>query len=702
MYPNEPTLSLVTSSPSNQKKPSFNLGDLEVGSSIGVYSDESCDTLIQEEEITAATMQIQFSEELSNDGFYAFYAKQKDKAENSSYCTSDEVSYVLDTIAAIPTLSLVTSSPSNNFTPIFSLGNLEIGGTLSLYSNENCSMTALEMINITEGNMDVELSSSLTNTGNLSFSAKQADGIGNSSLCSMSVDYILSNNCGEQIFSSSDSSEIVSSTSTPLSCSIAFSNNNTPTSGTCQSFPVGACFFEKESGNYERVCVGEARGSCQYSCNNSTWTKTSNDCAQVQTRESATPYIRKISLGAQHSCALLSVETVKCWGAASQGEIGNGTNPSKTSTPIDVSNLNNIRQISTGNGHSCAILNDDINTPDTDETGTVKCWGANFVKQIGNSSTLYRALTPVEVSTLTNIRQLSARTHHTCALLNDDVNTTNINESGTVKCWGYNYKGLFLATGSDNDEDSSTPLEISGATNVHQIATGSFHTCLLLGNDGINDVGKVKCWGYNKYGQLGDGSLTNRYQPVIVSGLSNVRQIVSGKDHTCAILNDDTNTTDINEAGTVKCWGNNESGQLGNGSTTNSSLAVTVSGISNARQIALGEDHTCAILNDDTNTTDINEADTLKCWGNNEFGQLGNNSTDSSSSPVDVSNLSNVREISLGEDHTCAILNDSTVECWGSNAKYQLGVSSAPDTCSSNNCSLIPISNSAFPAESLQ
>lgn len=159
------------------------------------------------------------------------------------------------------------------------------------------------------------------------------------------------------------------------------------------------------------------------------------------------------------------------------------------------------------------------------------------------------------------------------------------------------------------------------------------------------DDGAVRCWGANDFGQLGEGTTMPRATPAIVS-IRNVLSLSAGGAHTCAVLRDRT----------AMCWGRNDDGQLGDGSTTTRLLPVAVSGLSNVEDLAAGQFHTCARLQDQS----------VRCWGRNDAGQVGDGSVGTSRTlHVAVASLAGVKKIAAGLADTCAIVQDGSIRCWG-------------------------------------
>jgi alpha-tubulin suppressor-like RCC1 family protein len=248
------------------------------------------------------------------------------------------------------------------------------------------------------------------------------------------------------------------------------------------------------------------------------------------------------------------------------------------------------------------------------------------------------------------VTQITAGYNHTCALTN----------AGAIQCWGANTNGQLGAESSDRCGDfdcSVTPIAVTGVTGgVSAAAAGFAHTCAITSDGGL------KCWGFNLYGQLGDGTTTDRTLPEYVSGVTEgVAAVAPGDVQTCALMND----------GTVRCWGNNLLGELGDGTRTTSLTPVTVcrdascsQPLDDIVQLSGGDYHTCA----------LNASGEVFCWGSDLSGQLGittpQGCPDSghlcSTVPARVTGLSGpATAVSASTASTCALLTSGAVECWG-------------------------------------
>jgi alpha-tubulin suppressor-like RCC1 family protein len=264
---------------------------------------------------------------------------------------------------------------------------------------------------------------------------------------------------------------------------------------------------------------------------------------------------------------------------------------------------------------------------------------------------------------------------HTCALFPD----------GRVKCWGFNnYGQLGLGDGDARGDqpnemgDNLPAIDLGTGNTVEAIAAGAYHTCALL-NDG-----RVRCWGANEWGQLGLGDVKNRGDdpnemgdnlPAIDLGTDKTAvAIAAGSAHTCALLNDDR----------VRCWGANTWGQLGLGDETNRGddpnemgdnlPAIDLGTGKTAVAITAGSAHTCARMSDSR----------VKCWGDNEHGQLGlGDATDRGDDPnemgdklpdIDLGTSKAAMAIMAGGVHTCALLEGGRIKCWGLALSGQLGL----------------------------
>lgn len=347
----------------------------------------------------------------------------------------------------------------------------------------------------------------------------------------------------------------------------------------------------------------------------------------------ASPHIVMVAAGAGHTCVVLEAGGVKCWGENEFGQLGTDTTQSQYS-PTDVEGLTTgVRAITAGSAHTCAVLTDD----------SVQCWGYNAYGQLGNGNTTDQ-LAPVPVDGLdagVSAIVAGSASAHTCALMMDgevkcwgrglaapgdagpndqttpadvvglsapatslavgqDV-TCALLTTGGVECWGDNYYGQL---GNGSTESSTAPLPVSGLTEgVLAIASANAHVCALLTS------GEMKCWGYNFNSEVGTDEGNTHLLPRVVEGVTDVSAMALGALHTCVLL-----TT-----GGVQCWGHGEFGALGNDDATTSAQPVDAVGLTEGiTTLAAGQYHNCAAL----------ASGGLVCWGNNTGGQLGLGSVD--------------------------------------------------------------------------
>lgn len=413
------------------------------------------------------------------------------------------------------------------------------------------------------------------------------------------------------------------------------------------------------------------------------------------------PGVKAIDSGFLHSCIISGDDSVVCWGDNHLSEIIPGKH-GYGYLPTAIGEIGKARALFI-NGYSNCIIN---------SVGAVLCWGENLasakmmslpndvikitsIKGYANSELNYCATSisaghfcwdrlggtirkVVGVPAGKNIQagpcELSSRGLH-CAFGATDTTyfpILNLTQPTKIRVPGVGYSDKVIASGfytcafsdkkyacwgdnsygqmADGTKSSRQfPKETPSLSDIGEIVAGQTHACAL------NKSSQVLCWGDNSYGQIGDNGLTPRLEPALVSNLSDVKQIALGVWHTCA----------INSSNRVLCWGNNHYGQLGNGATTDSAVPVAVSDLTDIISIAAGAYHTCA----------INVAGNVYCWGYNYYRELldGDAPVRFSTKPVAIPELSRVKQLAAGGEHTCALTQDGAVWCWGYNPFGQLG-----------------------------
>lgn len=328
-------------------------------------------------------------------------------------------------------------------------------------------------------------------------------------------------------------------------------------------------------------------------------------CGDATTATPPTPNVGKavsLALGQQHSCALAESGNAYCWGSGADGRLGNGA-LANAASPLLVRANGKATAIASGLSHTCILQPD----------GTVACWGHGTSGELGTDKS--SSPTPRQVAGVANAVAITAGEGFGCAIVS----------GGTAPCWG-------------GGNATVKSIGLDGAT---AMTMGQIFFCAIV-------AGQARCLGEGSVGQLGGGTGTDSLVPVDVIGVTGATAIDAGEQHACAILADRT----------IRCWGSNGLGRLGNGETSGSKpTAVPVAGIDDAIALALGGNFSCA----------LRATGVVQCWGGGTEGQLGDGKATDTPLPVTVATLTNVTAIGAGDRHACAVHDGGKVSCWGSN-----------------------------------
>lgn len=336
-----------------------------------------------------------------------------------------------------------------------------------------------------------------------------------------------------------------------------------------------------------------------------------------------------VNAGAVTTCGLATGGLAQCWGAGSDGQIGNGVTGANQLSPIAVTGGLTFAQVFAGHASSCGLT----------AAGVAYCWGENTYGQIGDGTLGVGATrttpAPSPVAGGLTFGTIAIGQIHTCALT----------LTGAAYCWGLNESTSF---GNGTTANSATPTPVSGGLTFATITSTFLTTC------GLTVAGKAYCWGSNAAGQIGDGTTTDRDVPTAVSGGLTFVALHSAGITTCGIVS----------GGQAYCWGGNTGGQVGDGTTTSPRTAPTpVSGGLSFVTINGRNGANCALT----------QSGAAYCWGSNSGGQIGDGTTTNRSVPTAVSGGLSFVSITNGQQYACGVTAAGATYCWGANIRGQLG-----------------------------
>ena len=715
-----PSALSVAKSPDNDRTPSITVTNVVPGDQVTLYHDSRCTKAQGSGTVpSGATSIVIQADSLPRDGLYNYYVKITNTTNNTQNCLADKVAYVLDTTPPSPPSRItVTPNTGNNPQPEVQIRSITPQNRIALYTEETChdnyrvgsAVAQTTYIKIT---LDTPLT---LKTTPYRLYARAEDPAGNFSHCSTSfASYTLTKPDAPN--------KLTLITPTPNNKHLYI--NRTPTIRVegiqrnrkiqiySQSNCTGKVLGESTSSNSISVDVTLSialnKGTMyRLYARDGTYTSNPSNCSSMSIEYFT---YHPLALGYEHSCYLFQNGEIKCWGANDSGQLGQGHINSfgDEASEINISLLSSVRlgssrsvkAITAGGTHTCAIL----------DNSQVKCWGSNEFGNLGlghnsaigdQANEMSNNLVYVSLGNGRTVKAISAGQWHTCAILDNDK----------VKCWGRNRNGqLGQGNAIDRGDQASEIGNNLAYTNLgtgrtaKAISAGGTHTCAILDND------TLKCWGNNQYGQLGQGHINNignnpnemgnNLLAIDLGAGLTAKAISAGFEHTCVILNNDN----------VKCFGRNHFGQLGLGDTQDRGgasnemgsqlLSVNLGTGRLAKAISAKGSHSCAIL-------DNNE---LKCWGANDYGQLGQNDQDNRGDAlnemgihlpyIDLGTKSQstylAKIIATGSHHTCTLLFISStfindVKCWGFNRYGQLGQGNTFPYGISNNTSVRNIS----------
>jgi alpha-tubulin suppressor-like RCC1 family protein len=332
-----------------------------------------------------------------------------------------------------------------------------------------------------------------------------------------------------------------------------------------------------------------------------------------------------LAVGEAHTCAIRPGNHEYCWGFNAYGAMGTGESGPAT-TPRGVLGNLSMQTITSGSEFSCALA-----------AGGAYCWGDNTSGEVGDGSTTDRGEPALTTSPSGSFSEIAAGTDFSCGVA-----------GGTTYCWGDDYTGQ-LGTGAMTLTLQTSPQALaSGAPQFTRVVTGAAHAC------GLTASNTAYCWGANADGELGTGNNISTASPTVVSTSVMFSSLVAGTNFTCG----------LDMANNAFCWGANVYGSLGTGAAgASANTPQPVTGGLHFTKLTAGGYHACGITS----------SGAAYCWGGNNNGQLGNGTTTDNATPQPVSGAFAFTAIGAGFAHTCALVSGGATYCWGDNSSGQVG-----------------------------